>query len=257
MIPDYKPIIFNVPEHSEIEVFFAHDIHHGSDISDMKKWDRFKKDILSEPNRYIIWVGDYCEVALANSKSNIYAQTKDIECQRMWMEQQFFDLKERTIAIVPGNHENRINKLVGLFPVYDAAVCAGVADKYRQHFAFCDIGVGDSGKGANRQQRYVGYIVHRLRDCKGYNGADFIDGIDFAAYGHDHDPKDHARSKLVYLPSHKCVVQRDVEIVDSGSFMSYGSYGADNGYRPQSTKLYKMVLSGTREKRIKTIGYHI
>lgn len=257
MIADYKPIQFCTdPQFDEIEIYFAHDIHYGSDIADMKKWDRFKKEILAAPNRYVIWAGDYCETAIINSKSDIYSQNANLECQRIWMQQQFFDLKERTIAIVPGNHENRITKAVGLFPVYDAAVCSEVASQYRQHFAFVDIAVGSGGHGIGKQVHYVGFIAHRLKDCKNYHGGDFVDGVDFVAYGHDHDPKDHARSKLVYDPKNKAVIQKDVEIIDSGSFMTYGGYGADDGYRPQATKLYKLVLNGKR-KDIRTIGYHI
>lgn len=256
MISDWKPILIQTPsEFDSIEVYFAHDIHYGNECADMKKWERFKAEIKDKPNRYVIWVGDYCEIALANSKSNIYAQNQSLETQRLWMEQQFAELKNQTLCIVPGNHENRINRLAGLFPVYDAAVCAGVADKYRQHFAFVDIGVGSVGlKG--KQKHYVGFISHRLRDCKGYNGADFIEGVDFVGFGHDHDPKDHARSRIGFDSKNKTCYHRDIEVVNSGSWLEYGGYGADSGYRPQASKLYKLVLSG-KEKSIQTIGYHI
>ncbi len=258
MIPDSKPIVFNTPaEFKEVEIYFAHDIHYGNSAMNMKKWERFKKDILAEPNRYVILVGDYCEIALANSKSNIYAQQYGIETQRLWMQQQFTDLANRIICICPGNHEQRIYKIAGLHEVYDAAVCAGLADKYRQHFAFVDIGVGKSNHGAGKQVRYFGYATHRLRDCKNYHGGDFVDGVDFIASGHDHQPKDQARSKLRYDSKNKFVQQVDIEVIDSGSFLSYtGSYGVDLGLRPQSSKLYKLVLNGT-SKQIKTIGYHI
>lgn len=257
MIPDSKPILFNSPsEFDSIEIYFAHDIHFGSDIADMKKWERFKKDILSDSNKYIIWVGDYCDTAIANSKSNIYTQSANIEAQRMWMEQQFAELKDKTIAIVPGNHENRISKTVGLYPVYDAAACAGVADKYRQHYAFADIAVGNGGHGAGKQIHYVGFIAHKMRDCKNYHTADFIENVDFVAHGHDHCPKDQPRCKLYYDSHNKAIIQRDVEVLDSGSFLSYGGYGAENGYRPQSTKIYKLVLNG-KQKSMHTIGFHI
>lgn len=258
MISDYKPITINTdPDFSEVEIYFAHDIHYGSEISDLKKWDRFKKDILSAPNRFLICAGDYCETAILGSKSDIYTQRDSIQEQQLWLQQQFYDLKERIIAIVPGNHEARITKQVGLYPVYDAAVIAGIANKYRHHFAFVDIGVGHGGHGKGKQTHYVGYVTHRLRDCKSYHGADFVEGIDFAAYGHDHDPHDHARSKLIYDPRNAIAYQRDIEIIDSGSFMSYGGYAAQNGYRPQSTKTYKLVLSGAGRKNIKTIGFHL
>ena len=202
----------------------------------------------------MIFVGDYCETALINSKSDVYTQTAPPEEQKLWFTQQLYDLRQRVVCCVPGNHEARITKLTGINIVYDCAVTAGVADKYRQHFAFVDIGVGQ-GHDNGRQVRYIGFVAHKMRDCKNYHSGDFVEGVDFVAHGHDHDPKDHSRSKLTY--SNRAVVQKDIEIIDSGSFLRYGGYGADAGYRPQSTKLYKLILGGNRHKTMKTIGYHI
>ena len=258
MQTDYKPILFDTnPAFGWIEIYFAHDIHKGSELHDEKKWARFKREILEEPNRFVVFCGDYCENAVTGSKSDIYTQTAPPHIQKEWFTEQLVELKDRAIAIVPGNHENnRITRTCGLFPVYDCAKEAGIQDRYRQHFAMVDIGAGNGGHGAGKQIRYVGYITHRLRDNKQYSGSDFVDGIDFAAYGHDHSPKDQARSKLVYDSKNKAVVQKDIEVIDSGSFMTYGGYGVDGGYRPQSTKTYKLLLDGKR-KDIKTLGYHI
>lgn len=259
MISEYKPIIYNTPqEFDEIELFFAHDIHHGSSQCDNKKWERFKRMVMERPNRYIIWVGDYCENAITGSKSDIYAQVAPPWAQKEWLSEQFIELKERTVCIVPGNHEsNRITRTCGLYPVYDCAKDAGLQNLYRQTFAFVDIGVGKGGHGAGKQTRYVGYVTHKLKDCKNYNGSLSVDGIDFAAYGHDHAPKSQPRGKLVYDHKNKAVVQRDVEVIDSGSFLSYGGYAVDNAYVPNSTKLFYLVLGGSKAKYTSSRSYSV
>lgn len=258
MLSEYTPIVFNTPkEFDEIEIYFAHDIHNGSAQHDQQKWERFKSMVLEKPNRYVIWVGDYCENAIAGSKSDLYTQTSPPWAQKEWLSEQFIELSDRTIAIVPGNHEsNRITRTCGLFPVYDCAKDAGLQDLYRQTFAFVDIGVG-RGHGADKQTRYVGYIVHRLRDCKSYNGALYIDGIDFAAYGHDHAPKSQPRGKLVYDCRNKAIIQKDIEIIDSGSFLTYGGYAAEKGYVPNSTKLFCLILGGDRDKVTSSKSYKV
>ena len=257
MLSDFQPINFNIsPDIKQAEIYFAHDIHKGSDIHDSKKWEKFKREILSAPNRFVVFVGDYFEAAIVGSKSDVYTQNCSPYEQKEWFTEQLLELKDRTIAIVPGNHDNRITKTVGLYPVYDCAVVAGLQDRYRQHWTFVSIGVG-LGHGKNRQTKFVGYLAHRLRDNKLYNGSDFTDGIDFAAYGHDHDPKDHPRSKLVYDNKKNCVVQKDIEVLNSGAFMTYGGYGADSGYRPQSSKLYKLILISGNQKKLETIGFHL
>lgn len=258
MLPDNKPIIFNTPrEFDEIEVYFVHDLHNGSELNDRKKWERFKRLVLDKPNAFIIWAGDYCENAVVGSKSDIYTQTASPFHQKEWFTRQLCDLADKTICIVPGNHEdNRITKTCGLYPIYDCAMVAGVQDRYRQCYAFVDIGVGRGGHGSGKQQRYVGYVTHRLRDCKAYNGSDFVDGIDFAAYGHDHAPKDVPRAKLCYDAKNKYVYCKDIEVINSGAFTTFGGYAARGGCRPQSTKSYMMILYGGRRKDIKTVGFH-
>jgi hypothetical protein len=88
-----------------------------------------------------------------------------------------------------------------------------------------------------------------------YNGSDFVDGIDFAAYGHDHDPKDHPRAKLVYDAKNKAISTKNIEVINCGAFMTYGGYGAKAGYRPLSSKVYKLVLAGKQRKSMKTVGF--
>lgn len=261
MLPDNKPIVLNTPnEFNAIVLFFAHDIHKGSELYDSDKWNAFKKLILSQPNHYVIFAGDYCENAIVGSKGDVYSQTIPPWQQKEWFTEQLRDLADRTVAIVPGNHEdNRITKAVGYFPIYDCAMSAGVADKYRQTYAFVDIGVGSRHHGdkSTRQERYVGFVTHRLKDCKAYNGSDFVEGIDFAVYGHDHEPSDHARCKLSYDGKNKMVSQRDVEVIDSGSFMTYGGYAARGGMRPKSSKIYTLTLFSGRKKRMETHGFHV
>lgn len=259
MLSEYKPIVFDTPkEFDEVEILFAHDIHKGSAQHDRQKWDRFKRFVMCKPNRYVIWVGDYCENAITGSKSDIYTQTAPPWQQKEWLTEQFIELADRTICIVPGNHEsNRITRTCGLYPVYDCAKDAGISDRYRQTFAFVDVGVGHGGHGNGKQTRYVGFVVHRLRDCKGYNGALYVDGIDFAAYGHDHDPKSHPRAKLVYDSKNKAVVHKDIEIINSGGFLTYGGYAVDGAYAPNSTKLFRLALGGEKNKHTSSISYSL
>lgn len=260
MRSDFEPVLFGTdPEFETVEVYLAHDIHQGSQQADMARWNRFTAEILKEPNRFLIMVGDYCENALVASKGDIYESTMPPASQKEWLADEIYRLRDRIICMVPGNHEsNRITRTCGLYPVYDCAMMAGIGDRYRHTFAVVDIGVGDfSRSGGGKQLRYVGYVTHRLKDLKACSGADFIDGIDFAAFGHDHDPKDHPRAKLVYDAKNKFVQQKSIEVLNSGSFLNYGGYAAQSGYRPLSDKLYKLILHAGRKQQIQTVGFYV
>ena len=246
MESSYKPILFDAPkEQGDIELYFLHDIHVGEANFDNKRYERLKRHILAEDNRYVVWVGDVMNNAIPGSKSDMFDKTMNPHEQKEWFCQELTDYGNRSLAVVPGNHEyNRSTKAAGLYPLYDCCARVQREQIYRSEFVFLDIGVGERKRDKNQQNRYVGFCIHQAKDLKGYGTADWIDGIDFLAFGHDHDPKSHPRAKLVYNTTRKCVSRREIEVVNSGSFLSFGGYGAKGGYRPQSSKMFKILLGG-------------
>ena len=268
MRDDMTPVVVDLPASMQtVEVYVVSDIHCGNYLFNKAKWDKLKAEILQAPNRYIIFAGDAMENAVPGSKSDVFSQNMHPQEQREWITEQFTELKDRILCVIDGNHErNRSTKLCGLYPLYDACCIAGIQERYRPHFCLLDLGVGmhhpATTKRPVQQYRFVGYIVHRAKDMKNFSSADFVDGIDFMVYGHDHDAKDHARGRLVYDSKAKQLRIKNVETINSGSFLNYGGYAVDGGYRPGSTKMYKMVLSGcycgsVLQKNIQTVGFSI
>ena len=259
MQPDMKPILFNAPaEFETVEIYPIHDLHYGNEQFNLNKWKKLKEEILSEPNRYCIFVGDMMEMAIPGSKSDVFSQTETPEAQKEWISYELSgELKDRTIAVVSGNHEqNRATKICGLRPLYDACCYARLQEKYRENFAVVDIGVGQRRK--DRKSQYVGFITHRARDLKGWSTADTLEGFDFLLYGHDHDPKEHSRAHLAYDGKNKKLSVKSVETVNCGSFLTYGGYAARAAYRPPSDKLYKLVLCPKGDKKqIETVGFYL
>ena len=261
MQPDMKPIIFNTPsEFKEIEIYPIHDVHYGNTQFDLNRWKKLKAEILAQPNRYCIFVGDLMEMAVPNSKSDMFYQTVPPEAQKEWVAYEMGELSDRIIAVISGNHEhNRATKICGLYPLYDACCWARIQDRYRENFAVVDIGVSVRQETQGRQYHYVGFITHQAKDLKNWSTADTLEGFNFLLYGHDHDPKEHARAHLVYDAKNKNVITKTVETVNCGSFLTYGGYAARAAYRPPADKMYKLVLCPEKhtEKRIKTIGFYL
>lgn len=255
---DYVPILYSTPkEYAGIELYVIHDIHKGNALHDEKKWEAVKGEILENGNRFVVFVGDAMENAVPGSKSDVFEQTLSPQEQKEWFAEQLTELKDRVICVVDGNHErNRSTVNCGLYPLYDCCIMAGIKELYRPHFAFVDIGVGTRDKDPNQQVHYVGYCVHKAKDMKNFSSADFVDGIDFCVFGHDHDPREHPRAKLVYNPTLKKVSLKSVETINSGAFLNYGGYASDGAYRPSSNKMYKLLLSGGA-KKIASCGYYL
>lgn len=255
---DYEPIIISTPKaFSHIEVYVLGDLHYGSKQFDERKWNAVKDEILEASNRYCVFVGDLMENAVPGSRSSMFEQVCNPQDQKEWVTQQFADLKDRILGVVDGNHEkNRSYKYSGLFPLFDATVIAGIEDKYRPHFAFIDVGIGQRKKDASQQTHYVIYMSHKAKDAKNYCSSDFVENVDLFCYGHDHTGKTEPRGKLIYDTKLKMVRQMTVTTIDCGSCLSYGGYAADNAYRPNADTLYKATLLGG-EKRVYVTGYSV
>ena len=257
-LSDFQPIICNLPKELDYaDIYFIHDLHFGSELFDDKKWKAFKNKIQNDENAYICWIGDLMENAIPNSKSDIFTQRQSPAEQKEWVTQQLIDLKDKTIAVVPGNHEyNRTTKASGLYPLYDCCLLAGLDEKYRNIIAFINIAVGTRAKDPKQQTHYLGQIQHQAKDTKLVCSADYTDGIDFFAFGHDHEPKDKPRAKLVFDVQKKNIYQKSVECLNSGSNCFFGGYGARGAYRPQSPKMYKLRIFGSK-KEMESTGFYV
>ena len=250
------PIIVNLPKELErAEILLASDMHNGSAEFDEAKWECFEK-MLEKPGTYVIFAGDQMEYATRSSKSDVYTQTHSPSQQKRWWIEHLRPYKDKIICITDGNHEyNRASKDADDFPLYDIALALGISDRYRSEGAFVDIGVGHIGT-AGKQFRYVFRVQHQAKNNANHGTADGFEGIDVFVSGHTHKPMDKPLGKLVYDPKNKFVSQKDVENIVCGHFLRFGGYGERNGYRPTSTKLYSVILSG-KKKEIETRGFHV
>ncbi len=261
MLPETKPIIFKAPKEFDfIEIYPFHDMHYGSDKFNLAKWKAVKKEILSEPNKYVIWVGDLFENAIPSSRSSVFEQIYTPIEQREFIAEQLHDLADRTIACIDGNHEyNRSTKMAGLFPLYDCCAIAGIPEKYRSAFCVIDIAVGNNAQNhIGNPLHYVVFATHVAKNLKNFGSCDQLEGIDIFLSGHDHEPKDKPRAKLVYNSVRHTLSVKNIENINCGSFLDWaGGYASRMGLRPQSEKLYKIILGGGSQKSITTCGFYV
>lgn len=258
-LPDNVPICVNLPKDIQnANIYFISDLHYGDNGFNEDKWKLLIQKIDSEKNSYICWLGDLMQNAIPNSKSSVFEQNKTPTEQKEYITELFTKYKDKTLAVVSGNHcNNRSTKVAGLYPLYDCCLLAGIGDKYRDTIAFLDIGIGRHYKNPKTMQvHYYGQIQHNAKDLKTYCSADYTDGIDFLAYGHNHHPKDDPRAKYIFDKQRKSIYKQSIEVINTGSFCGEFNYATKNGARPQSDKLYVLTLFSGK-KQMQTTGFYV
>ncbi len=92
------------------------DIHFGSRQCNEKFVKQVIGEIKDNPNAYWVGMGDFMENAIIGSKSDVYTQTLPPKEQLEYLVELFMPIKDKGLFLIPGNHEARTHRLVGLIP---------------------------------------------------------------------------------------------------------------------------------------------
>lgn len=220
----------------DIVVYALSDVYYGALEHNEAGWDAVCKEILDQPNAYVVLGGDLINNATRSSVSNVFEDTVRPREQKIRMTQMLEPLVPRILCIVPGNHEARSVKDADDEPTYDIACKLNVEELYRPNVAFLSISVGDShnayhiavthGAGGGI---YTGATVNRNERF-----GNVIDGLDCLIVGHTHKGTVTRPSKLVIDSRNKVVVQREYLVVSMVSWMEYGGYAMSKMLLPSS-----------------------
>lgn len=244
----------------DIVIYALSDVHYGALEHNEDGWNATLKEILDQPNAYVILGGDLINNATRSSVSNVFEDTTRPREQKIRMAEMLEPLVPRILCVVPGNHEARSVKDADDEPTYDIACKLNIEDLYRPNVAFMSICVGEShntyafavthGTGGGI---YTGAAVNRNERF-----GNVIDGLDCLIVGHTHKGTVTRPSKLVVNLRNKVVVQREYLVVSMVSWMEYGGYAMSKMLLPAShSNPQKLILrkntSHDKPKRIEVV----
>ena len=116
---------------NNLKLYVLSDMHIGDSNADIPTLKRIIQFIKDTPECYCILLGDILNTALKNSKSDIYNETLNImDAQKLALEL-LSPIKDKIIAMTPGNHENRVWREVGVDLSLWLAEKLGLQDRYR------------------------------------------------------------------------------------------------------------------------------
>ena len=198
---DLDLIVKKYPQNwNVLRVYAIGDVHVGSEQFDERAVKTKIQRIQEDEQGVVILCGDLGDYGLKNSKTNVYQATMQPKEQQEYIYRLFLPIADKIAAAVPGNHEERITKEVGLCPLYDLCVRWGVPEVYRENVAITKYLFGSHSNG-KQQICFVGITTHGSTRNKHhrfvYGG---FSGVDFAISGHVHSPSYTPYGRIVVNP---------------------------------------------------------
>ena len=184
-----KAIKCDLPFHEQIEIHPMADLHIGDSNCAYKEILERIEYIKNTPNAYCILDGDLMDTAIASSIGDTYAANLQPMEQLKHCVKIFEPIKDKILAVLPGNHENRVYKSDGLDTTELMCSQLGIHGKYSPTTALLFIRFGEGMH--HRKQLYTCYCSHGSGGGKREGGkvnrlADLASIVDADIYIHAH-----------------------------------------------------------------------
>ena len=248
-----KAIKCDLPYAEQIELHVMADRHFGDPHSDYRATVDSIEHIKNTPNAYCVLGGDLMDAAIAASVGDTYGASLQPMEQLKECVKLFEPIKDKILAVLPGNHEHRIYKQDGIDLTSLMCSQLNIADKYSNTTALLFIRFGEQkGKHHGRKVLYTAYVTHgsgggRKEGGKVNRLADLASIVDADIYihAHTHLPLIFRESFFRVSGANSSVAQVEKLFVNTSAALTYGGYGDKQGFKPASTKAPVIYLCGT------------
>ena len=251
-----KCIKCDLPYADIIEIHPMADLHLGDVHSDYKGILERIEHIKNTPNAYCILDGDLMDTAIASSVGDTYGASLQPMEQLQQCVTLFEPIKDKILAVLPGNHEQRIWRQDGLDITKIMCSQLGLQDKYSSTTALLFIRFGKEGKtGHGRRQWYTIYVTHGSGGGRKEGGkinrlADLATIVDADIYvmGHTHMPAILKEGFYRVSGANSSVSLVDKLFVNTAASLDYGGYGDAQGFKPASKCAPVIYLDGHKRE---------
>ena len=249
-----KTIRCDLPFAEVIEIHPMADLHLGDLQSDYKLIVERIEHIRNTENAYCILDGDLMDTAIASSVGDTYgANLHPMEQLRMCVKI-FEPIKDKILAVLPGNHENRVYKTDGLDITELMCHQLDIPEKYSSTTALLFIRFGkNTSSHHGRPILYTAYVTHgsgggRREGGKVNRLADLASIVDADIYihAHTHLPLVMKESFFRVSGANSSVALVDKLFVNTAASLNYGGYGDKAGFKPASKSSPVIYLDGLK-----------
>lgn len=239
----------------ELTIIPLSDVHIGDKLSNLKLLKECLERIKNEPHTYTIINGDFCNTALKNSKSDVYADSMTPMEQLNTMVDLLEPIKDKILVIAPGNHEQRILRETSIDVTKLVARQLHIEDRYSDGwwYLYLRFGEKESGRRAPMCYQITGYHGSgggRKIGGKANRLVDMSQVVIADLYIQGHQHQQIATKSAIYIPDYanNALTKKELYYLMSNSFLDYGGYGETLGFNPTSNHPTEAILDGRRRK---------
>lgn len=232
------------------------DKHIGDSMCDFKGIMEEIEYIKNTHNAYCILGGDLMDTAICTSVGDTYGANLQPMEQLKQCVKIFDPIKDKILAVLPGNHENRVYRSDGLDITELMCAQLGIPEKYSPTTALLFVRFGKvSHSRHGRPQLYTIYATHgsgggRKEGGKVNRLADLASIVDADIYvhGHTHLPVIFKNAYFRVSGGNSSVALVDKLFVNTAASLDYGGYGDAQGFKPASKCSPVIYLNGTKRE---------
>jgi predicted MPP superfamily phosphohydrolase len=212
------------------------DVHVGASHHHSRKFNETVSLIERTPNFYVIIGGDCTESSGIHTKSSVFDEGSHGYDQVKELRNKLRPIKDRILFVRSGNHGHeramRDNKMA------PEEILADLLDvPYFQGFGAAVVNA-----------RKNTYVISTQHNAKKPSTFGWLQGVDIMFYEHKHlNGFEREPVASVNRFTKKWMV-REMLHVQAGSFLAWGGYASDRGYKPQFTGCPVIELCGKKEQ---------
>ncbi len=224
----------------DVTLYVLSDSHRADFACDVALWKRSLKEIEADKQAKVLTLGDLYNCAIWGSKSDP-TQSLTTAQENLLLMKELEPIADQIIGMIPGNHEERLQKTVGYnltqglalhlhAPYFDGLTVFCIICGRCAYYIAAGHGIG----GGKKQGRKLDALIEF---------GELIGGCDLYIEGHSHAPFD-VPGLIPYVDKKRGIISyQPTTYVSGGHFLEWSkSYARNKKYKPKPKGMQRITL---------------